>query len=295
MTATPRFTVVIATHNHARFLPRCLGCVRAQTYSDYEVVIVNNGSTDNTEELIRGLSWEQLRYHYQKDTGSVAGPRNTGIGLARGEYVAFLDSDDLWYPDKLEKVAAVLDKDPAIDILSHDLVCVREGKGRKVIHVGPLKPDMFEHLLADNRLLGSATVVRRSVFGEVGGFDPSPEFVHTEDYETWLRIAYAGKRFAFINEPLGEYLVHAGNLSWDFASVLKHERNVVEKHFRNYSSPVPFRKTYLYRTRLCLLYAKMGVQFFFRRSYAGAFANLIRAFLYNPMSFFSTVYRLLFS
>ena len=131
MISSPKVSVIIPTHNHAHFLPKCLESVKTQTYSDYEIIVINNGSTDNTEEVIKRFGWNNLRYHYQQDTGSVASPRNTGIRLARGKYVAFLDSDDLWYPEKLRKTMRILEESPDIDILSHDLFMIREGKEKK--------------------------------------------------------------------------------------------------------------------------------------------------------------------
>ncbi|MFA5034361.1 MAG: glycosyltransferase family A protein, partial [Candidatus Margulisiibacteriota bacterium] len=143
----PKVSVVIAAHNHAHFLPDCLGSVKAQTYPDYEVIVIDNGSTDNTKETVQKLAWDKLRYHYQADTGSVAGPRNTGTKLARGEYVAYLDSDDSWRPDKLAKVMKVLVDRPEIDLVTHELVTMINGRPGEVLHVGRNSEDAFHQLL----------------------------------------------------------------------------------------------------------------------------------------------------
>lgn len=282
MNIDPSVSVIIATHNHAHFLPECLASVKAQTYKDYEVIVVDNGSTDNTRDVVRDLSWNKLRYHYQDNTGSVAGPRNTGIKLARGEFVAFLDSDDLWYEQKLERAIGALNKDARIDILSHDLFFVKPGKEKSLIRTGPLKDDMFTSLLIENCLLGSATVVKKSVMLDIGGFDGSKDFIHAEDYEAWLRIAYLSKKFYFINEALGEYRIHGANLSLDFETALLNERNVITAHFRNLKTGIPFFRLFLLRNRLCVLYLKMGTQYAFRKRYLHSFMNLARAFLLNP-------------
>lgn len=293
MKNSPKVTVIVPTHNHAHFLPDCLSSIKAQTYDDYEVIVVNNGSTDDTEEVVRRLAWDKLKYHYQKDTGSVAGPRNTGIRLASGEFAAFLDSDDSWHERKLEKVMAVLEENKGIDIISHPLVFMRQGKKNKIITVGPLEKDMFASLLIDNRLLGSATVVRRSVIAGVGGFDPRKEFVHVEDYDAWLNIASQGKKFYFLKEPLGTYRVHASNLSSDFKTVLLNEKNVVDKHFKNFKGR-RLRKLFLYRDRICLIYSKMGIQYFFRKKYLDSFVYISKALFLNPLNFFKNIFKLLF-
>lgn len=284
MDKNPKVSVVIPTHNHAHFLPECLGSVKSQTYKDYEVIVINNGSTDNTEAVVRNLAWEKLRYHYQSDTGSVAGPRNTGIRLAKGEYVAFLDSDDLWYEQKLEKVMKLLEENRSIDILSHDLFLAREGRKKSIIRCGPLKKDMFKFLLIRNFLLGSATVTKRNVLIETGGFDESKDFVHVEDCELWLRIAYARKSFYFMNEALGEYRVHNANLSRDFECVLMNEKNLLNKHIKKFKSRIPFYGYFLYTYRLSSIHFKLGMQYFFRKKYIKCLYNLFKSFFLNPFS-----------
>ncbi len=280
----PKVSVVIPTHNHAHFLHECLSSVKAQTYKDYEVIVVNNGSTDNTEAVMSGLAWEKLKYHYQSDTGSVAGPRNTGIRLARGEYVAFLDSDDLWHRQKLERVMAVLEKNADIDILSHDLFLAKGGKKKNIMRCGPLKKNMFKALLIRNYLLGSATVAKRKALLEVGGFDESKDFVHVEDCEIWLRAAYAGKNFYFINEALGEYRIHSTNLSRDFEHVIRSEKNLIDKHIKKFKSRIPFHGYFLYTYKLSSIYFKLGMQYFFRKEYNKCLYNLSKSFFLNPFS-----------
>jgi len=281
----PKVSIIIPTHNHAHFLSECLASVKSQTYKDYEVIVVNNGSTDNTEEIVRKLAWDQLRYKYQNDTGSVAGPRNTGISLAKGKYVAFLDSDDLWYEKKIEKVMNIFEKKSEIDIISHDLYMTKKGKIKLVIKSGPLSRNMFKSLLIKNCVSGSAAVVRKETLIEAGGFDESKEFIHAEDSEIWLRIAYLGKNFYFINEVLGEYRAHETNLSNDFVSVLNNEKNVIKKHYNKLRSPVPFHKHFLYQNRLSRIYFKISIQYFFRKKYLKCAYNLILSFFSNPFYF----------
>lgn len=294
MNANPEVSVIIATHNHAHFLPECLASVRNQTYKDYEVILINNGSTDNTEEVARRLTWDKLRYYYQDDTGSVAGPRNTGIKLAKGKYVAFLDSDDVWYKDKLNKVMQILEEDEKIDIISHDLFFIREGKQKRIIRVGPAQKDMFKQLLIKNRLLGSATVAKRSVMLEINGFDGGKDVVHTEDYDAWLRAAYLKKKFYFFNEPLGEWRAHSSNLSFNFKEVLSHERNVLSRHFKNFHNWIPFYKTILWHDALSVLHFKMGVQYFFRKSYFKSCCNLAKSFFLSPIQSLKSLWSLFF-
>ena len=293
MSENPKVSVIIPTHNHSHFLPECLASIKAQTYKDYEVIVVNNGSTDNTEEVVSKLAWNQLRYHYQIDTGSVAGSRNTGIGLARGKYVAFLDSDDIWYERKLEKIMDVFEEMPEIDIISHDLFLIRGGKNRGLLKTGPVRKDMFNALLIKNCLLGSATVVKKAVMDQIGGFNPNKEFVHVEDYEAWLRIALLGKKFYFLNEGLGEYRAHEVNLSFDFENVLLHEKNVIDKHFKNLSNGNSLSHFLSYNRRLSVIYSKMCMQYCFRKKFGCGMLNFSRSFLLNPINSVGNLFALL--
>ena len=282
MSENPRVSVIIPTHNHAHFLPECLASVKTQAYKNYEVIVVNNGSTDDTEEVVYKLAWDQLRYHYQNDTGSVAGPRNTGIRLAKGEYVAFLDSDDLWYEKKLERVMNTLEKRPDIDVISHDLYMTKKGKRKMVLKCGPLRKNMFKSLLIQNCIPGSAAVVKRNTLIEVGSFDENKDFIHAEDSDLWLRIAQLGKKFYFINEPLGEYRVHDSNLSHDFEGLSRNEKSVIHKHIRNLKSNIPFHGYFLYINRLSRIYFKLSLQYYFRKKYIKCLRSLLQSFLVNP-------------
>lgn len=241
---TPRVSVIMAAHNHAHFLPRSIGSVKAQTYPDYEFIVVDNGSTDETRNVIDALKWEKLQYIYQDDTGSVSGPRNTGLKFANGDYVAFLDSDDNWTPDKLDACMRVLDQDPAIDVLCHDMIRRTSTKILNRINVGTGRSASIQDaLLFDgNFLLGSATIVKRTAMAAVGGFDPRPEFVHAEDYEAWLRLAEHGNRFYFLNAVLGDLYVHESNLSGDVRRACDDLRNVIRHHYaQRYPHPALFQ------------------------------------------------------
>jgi len=285
MSDNPLISVVVATHNHAHFLPECLNSIKTQTYDNYELIVVDNGSTDNTKEVIESLAWDKLRYYYQNDTGSVAGPRNTGIKLAKGEYIAFLDSDDLWYKEKLQEVAKALKNNPGIDILSHNLIQRKNGKIGSIMREGPSKKDMFKHLLTINCLAGSAAMVKRDILLKIGGFDENKDFVHVEDYETWLRIAYKGGKFFFIDKILGEYRLHDSNLSHDFKRALLNEIKVVDKHLKNFKSRFPFHKIFIRSIPLSRVFLTMGVRYLSQKQYAKGLFNIAKSFFINPISF----------
>jgi GT2 family glycosyltransferase len=160
----------------------------------------------------------------------------------------------------------------------------RKGRENILMKTGPLKKDMFKALLTLNSFLGSATAVKRDVLIEIGGFDERKDFVHAEDYETWLKAAYLGRKFAFINEPLGEYRVHDSNLSHDFERALLNEINVINKHFGNFKSKIPFYKTFLRSIPVSRVFLTMGVRYFSQKKYVLGIANILKSFFINPLS-----------
>ena len=229
-------TVVIPTHNRAFLIAQTIQCVLNQTWSDFEVIVVDNGSRDNTGAVVTEIKDSRIRYIYQDDTGSPAGPRNTGISQAEGRYVALLDDDDIWYPNKLERVVEVFGQDPSLDVVCHYEYERRGGGIVRMLPYGPAEPDMYGRLLfRGNCLSGSATTVKTEALREAGGFREGPEYFEIEDYDLWLRLARMGKRFSFIEEPLGEFLVH--KTSGTFTGLHRrfpNLRRMLREHFRSY-------------------------------------------------------------
>jgi len=278
----PKVSVIIGTYNSAHFLADCLSSVKAQTYKDYEVIVVDDGSTDNTKELIDGMNWDKIRYFYQENSGAITLPRNNAIRHAKGEYVAFLDADDLWYPKKLEKIMGTLLMNPEIDIMSHHLLLKKEGKSIGIVKNGPLRKDMFKQLLfCGNCLTGSATVTKKSVMLEINGFDDNERYFLVEDYEAWLRIAHKKKKFYFLDECLGEYRVHKNNVSRDYSVSFPNRINVVKKHFRNYKSKNPIKYIFYGRV-LGDIYYDLAWYFYAQKEYLKGFFSVIKAILCNP-------------
>src|SRR5450759_5602253 len=129
----PRFSVIVPTHQAAAFIGRTLQCVLDQTCADFEIVVLDNGSTDGTEAIVRGFGDPRVRYTWQEDSGLPADSRNKAIRQASGEFLAFLDADDWWAPTKLERVSAVLDEEPEPDLVCNDVDIV-DPSGRVLVH-----------------------------------------------------------------------------------------------------------------------------------------------------------------
>ncbi|MFH1791941.1 MAG: glycosyltransferase [Candidatus Omnitrophota bacterium] len=233
---SPLFTVVMSTYNRSVLLPRAINCVLKQTYPDFELLVIDNGSTDNTPDVVMAIKDPRVIYvRNPNPTGSCDGPRNTGIGIARGEYTCFLDDDDIWYPERLEKVKRAFDEHSFVSAVCHNEYKNVDGNIEGILKYGPGGDDLFERLLYERNCMSScATTVKTGVLRNLGGFDLRKEFAGAADYDLWLRLAREGHSVFFIDEPLGEYSITGENFSIvDRAYGAKLAR-LVEMHMLDY-------------------------------------------------------------
>ncbi len=212
----PKFSVVIPTYNRAKDIPRCLDSLVAQDFEDFEVLICDDGSTDDTFNVVSEYSHLlDITYNYGEHFGGPARPRNCGISLARAPYIAFLDSDDWWTPSKLSICREALDA--GADVVSHHLYIAKRPDQRvflKKVHSRKLSSPVFDDLLAyGNGLLNSSVVVRKSFLIEIGGASEDLDLLGFEDFDTWLRISKLTDKFKRIPRTLGYYWLGGGNIS----------------------------------------------------------------------------------
>lgn len=228
--ASPKVAVVIPTYNHARFLTGALDSVIGQSFSAWEAVVVNNFSQDNTVELVEAYRDPRIQVVNFANNGVIAASRNYGIALTQAPYIAFLDSDDCWYPEKLQKCLDKLAE--GYDVVCHAEKWVGPGERTREVCYGPEAKASYDQLLYEGNCLStSAVVVKRTLVDEVGGFSLAPEFITAEDYEFWLRLARAGARIGFVSDILGEYLIHEGNQSGAVLRNMEAVRAVIRHHF----------------------------------------------------------------
>jgi len=203
----PRVSIVIPTFNLARYIGRTLDSVFAQTYSDYEVIVVDDGSTDDTPQVLAQYAG-RLQYHHQANRG-VAAARNTALTKANGELIAYLDADDMWYPQKLTRQVDFLDTHGQCGIVHSDTAVLDESDqiiysafNRQTLREVP-QGQCLTALLQRNHIQPLTVIERRSCVERIGGFDERLRGV--DDYMRWTLLAIEGVEFGSVDEPLALY------------------------------------------------------------------------------------------
>jgi len=211
----PRVSVIMPTFNCARFLPRALESVFAQTFTDYEVIVADDGSTDDTREVLAPYSGK-ITYLFQPNRGP-SSARNLALSKASGEFIAYLDADDMWYPHKLERQVAFLDAHREYGLLHSDASFVDESD-RILFHAyfrerprTVARGSCLMQLLRKNSIHMPTVLEKRECVERVGRFDE--RLRNGEDYLHWILVAMEGVTFAYIDEPLALYRKTTGSLS----------------------------------------------------------------------------------
>ena len=229
----PRVSVVIPTYNRANELRRCLDSLVAQTMDDFEVLVCDDGSTDNTSGVVKDYaSLLDITHDYAENFGGPARPRNRGIKLARAAYIAFLDSDDWWAPAKLEKSLGILEA--GADVVFHDLWNVMRSDQRvymrRIASDQPVSP-VFESLLCSaTSIPNSSVVVRASALRAIGEICEDPGLIAVEDFDMLVRLSKVTERFVKIPGCLGYYWNGGANLSGASVSQIRRTEAVYKRH-----------------------------------------------------------------
>lgn len=203
-------SVIIPTWNRAHCVGAAVRSALIQTYPVLEVLVCDDGSTDNTEQVLFEIGDPRVRMIKGSRAGRPAVPRNRGIAEAKGNYVAFLDSDDVWLPAKLETQMKAI-SNQKLKISSSNAWQVIPGKGRITPYLGISSVELtLPVLLKTNYVICSSVIARRDLILQAGGFPEDENLKAIEDYALWLRLA-ARNSIAYVSEPLIEYTDDAAN------------------------------------------------------------------------------------
>ena len=230
MVEAPEVSVIIPAYNTSQYIAATVKSVLAQTYTSYEVIVVNDGSPD-TPAMERALAPFRDRILYVvQENGGISVARNTALALARGRYVALLDSDDAWEPDYLAVQVAALEADPSLAVVYPNALISGDHPhaGRTYRDICPSTgPVTFQAVLTQRCQVFISALIRRNAIARVGGFDP--ELRSVEDFDLWLRLLAAGERIGYHNRVLVRFLKRRGSLSSDPVWMAEYVLTVLDK------------------------------------------------------------------
>lgn len=284
------FSVIIPTYNHARFINKCIDSIRSQTYTNWEAIIVNNFSVDNTIELIEAYNDPRLRIVNFRNNGIIGASRNIGIKNSHGEWICFLDSDDWWYENKLECIYQYILNNQGIDVICHDLILNDLILGKKyLLPSGPVVPNLYQDLLIHgNRFPNSALSIKMSTLQTNNiTICETKDIVSVEDYDLCLHLAACNAFFVCISIPLGEYLIEKNNIS----GTKIHEVNLeflLKKHVYELQTFEPNKKALWMKVSSRLNFIK-GISHFRQHRYAESMKYFLQSFNSSQTNFIKYV------
>jgi len=278
-------SVVIPTYNYAHFVAGAVESALAQTYLDREVIVVDDGSTDDTRDRL-ALYEGRIRYIHQENRG-LSAARNTGIRAARGALVAFLDSDDVWHPKKLAVQARYLERHFEVALLASDHLDMQTGEIGEVdwpqvdeTRSIPAREITFEQLVVGSRFGACGVVARRWCFDEVGFFDETLR--SAEDVDMWVRIA---SRFPVAKQevPLWVYRHHGTSMH---RATARMEENTLKMVGKVFAGPEPLsRSTRLRRKAIAQIIIQLAYGYRDAHAYGAAASRIVRSLLLWPFPY----------
>jgi len=255
--SNPVVSVIIPTYNQADLLQKALQSVIDQTFQNWEAIVIDNYSEDNTKEIVESIHDSRIKYVLFFNKGIIAASRNHGIHLARADNIAFLDSDDLWYPSKISTCLDYIKRDA--DAVCHRLWIRKDGILQNKLIPTPSYQNLYKTLLykGNSIIATSAVMMKKQCFDRFGVFSEDPTIVTAEDYELWLRLSKRNIGWGFISEILGEYTVHSKNASSNVKKQMLAEEKVVMKYFKEINYP-HINERLSYRKRRVMLVFRAG-------------------------------------
>jgi glycosyltransferase involved in cell wall biosynthesis len=277
---TPKVSVIIPAYNAERTIRETINSVLEQTFFDFELIIINDGSTDNTLQLVNEVKDSRLRVYSYSNAG-LSMARNRGITHAKGEYISFIDADDLWTSDKLEMQVQALEKSPTSGVAYSWTMCM-DNSG-KVFYPGVIanfQGNVYSHLLISNFIAsGSNVLIRAEAIKSVGEFDITLK--SCEDWDYWLRLA---PKWNFVVVPKSQiiYRLSSGAMSSKVEVMEKYQILVLERAFKKAPPELQHLKnkgfSYIYQYLTQLYLTRVDTE----RAVQKATIKLFKCILLNP-------------
>lgn len=284
MTEKLLFSVIIPTYNQSIFLEKAINSVLLQK-KNYEIIIVDNHSTDNTEEVVMKYKTNKLKYIKINNFGVIGKSRNVGIRNSNAPWIAFLDSDDQWYENKLFQLEQFIKQNPDYDVITNDEEIFYEETNKKVRwQYGPFVSNFYQKLILDGNCIStSATVVKKDFLNKKKiFFSENKDFASVEDYDFFLNLALNDAKFKFLHEVLGIHFFHKKSFSRNFEKYHNAIKNLLIYHINNVQKFTKDKNKLLKRIETNLSIIKSNDLITFNRSYLKGFLILLKGLFKNP-------------
>ena len=293
-----KISVIIPAYNAEKYIAEALDSVLAQTYPIHEIIVIDDGSTDKTAEVVHRYINSRtrelanplnLKYFYQENRGPAAA-RNSGIREATGEYIAFLDADDTWMPEKLARQIEKFNESPDAGLVHAKRIRIDESGAEQETRKRHIPEGfIFDSLLRDNFICCSSTLVKKQCFDDVGLFDEHREIAKSEDYDMWLRIARQ-YQIGYVDLPLIKYRVNpSGYCRSDLRASYAAQKAVFLRALDCYKG----NKTRLRKEVLHKMMYDMGHSFLYIKDYTSSSLAFLEAIKFNRADFKSLGFYLL--
>jgi glycosyltransferase involved in cell wall biosynthesis len=283
MNNMPLISVITATYNMARFIAPAMESVLGQTHKKFEHIIIDDGSTDHTKGIVdKFINDPRVKYHYQKNHGQTVA-KNRGIRLSSGEYICFLDADNVWTSDKLERQLSVFNELPnGFKILYTDQDIIDENGN--VLYIPKVKRysgKITKELLFDNFVTFNTAMIKRECFEELGYFDE--DLPRSIDYELWLRFSTRFK-FYYIAGITTHYRVWEGQMSQDKEKRMKYASLITENFIKNNPNLLENKIVRKARSQACTVRGRYWAS---SSQYYKATKYFLRALIHDPINIFT--------
>ena len=256
------FSVIIPTYKRRIKLQRAINSVLSQTYKNWEILVIDNFSEDGTNEMIKNYCNNKIKILHIKNNGCIAKSRNLGVKKAKGKFIAFLDSDDYWFKDKLNCCNQVLIKNKEAKFIYHNMYInnkIFNFISKSISYFRQVKLPVYEDLIINGSAFPTSSVVLdKKIFKRINMFDTNKNLITWEDYDAWIRFSKISNNFICINKILGVY-------TYDNENTLNNKRQIL-----NINS---FRKKYFireYKKKGSWCYYALFISYFKEKKYKSA-------------------------
>ena len=211
----PLVSIIMPSYNHGRFIKKSIDSIIAQTYTNWELIIIDNNSSDNTKDILEKYKdLNQIKVLFVNNNGLIGYSRNRGIEVSKGEIIAFIDSDDIWYSNKLNFCVPYLNKFDFVYHRTEIFLNSEERIKKSSIMNTKLGYSVTKNLMLNgNPIVNSSVITKKSILADIGGINETKMINRSVDYHTWLKISTKTNKFFFLNKVLGKNIIHESNLS----------------------------------------------------------------------------------